>query len=97
MDGKTFLKIDDFSFNSVVIGAVSTFYFKPVYAQAIRIVVKEGTPNIRFEFYISSEAISSTNITTDTFISKTVATTIDGVETGGISQCANDGLCWAGV
>ena len=33
MDGQNFLKIDEFSFSSIIIGAVSTFYFKPVYAQ----------------------------------------------------------------
>lgn len=40
LDGQNFLKVDDFSFSSVVIGTVSTFYFKPVYAQFIRLVVK---------------------------------------------------------
>lgn len=40
MDGQNFLKVDDFSFRNVAIGTVSTFYFKPVYAQFIRLVVK---------------------------------------------------------
>ena len=40
MDGKNFVKVQDFTFKSTVIGSISTFYFKPVYAKFIRIVVK---------------------------------------------------------
>jgi hypothetical protein len=54
MDGVNFIKVQDFSFDTVVANAILTFYFKPVYASHIRLVVKEGTPNIRVEFYYSS-------------------------------------------
>ena len=99
MDGTNFLKIDDFSFSSVVVGSISTFYFKPVYGQYIRLVVKEGTPNIRMEFYFSSDSLPDGTQAPgqDTYIGKTVAATIDGAEEGGISDCSSDGLCWAGV
>lgn len=36
------------------VGSVKTFYFKPVYAKSIRLVVRQGTPNIKFEFYYSN-------------------------------------------
>ena len=68
MNGKNFIKVQDFSFESTVIGSISTFYFKPVEARFIRIVVKSGTPNIRFEFYVSSAEKSSTQVSTDTYI-----------------------------
>jgi hypothetical protein len=99
MDGSNFLKIDDFSLSSIVVGSISTFYFKPVYGQYIRLVVKEGTPNIRMEFYYSSAQLpdGSTSQGLDTYIGKTVAATIDGAEEGGISSCKTDGLCWAGL
>lgn len=35
-------------------GVVQTFYFTPVFARSIRIVVIEGIPNIKFEFYYSN-------------------------------------------
>jgi len=61
------------------------------------LVVKEGTPNIRFEFYVSSNNITSHAASTDSYIGKTVTAVIDGAEEGGISACKDDGLCWAGV
>lgn len=99
MDGKNFISVQDFSFESVVVGSIVTFYFKPVYAKAIRLVVTDGTPNIRVEFYYSSASTlgKDDQKEEDTFIGKTVAATIDGVEEGGISQCNSTGLCWAGV
>ena len=48
MDGKQFIKVQDFSFQTVSVNSITTFYFKAVYARAIRIVVNSGTPNIRF-------------------------------------------------
>jgi hypothetical protein len=47
MDGHNYIKINDFSFSSVVIGTITTFRFKPVYALSIRLVVQQGIPNIR--------------------------------------------------
>lgn len=82
---------------SITIGAISTYYFKAAYAKFIRLVVLEGTPNIRFEFYISSNSTTSSQNYNDTFIGKTVAAVIDGAEEGGISACKDNGLCWAGV
>jgi hypothetical protein len=97
MDGFFYTKIQEFSISSITIGAISTFYFKAVHAKFIRLVVKEGTPNIRFEFYISSSNITSQSSSTDTFIGKAVTAVIDGAEEGGLSTCKSDGLCWAGV
>jgi hypothetical protein len=54
MDGQSYTKIDDFKLSASAINSIVTFYFKPVYAKYIRLVVKKGTPNIRLEFYYSS-------------------------------------------
>jgi hypothetical protein len=48
MDGVVFTQIGDYDLNGVVIGSVKTFYFTPVYAKFIRLVIKQGTPNIKF-------------------------------------------------
>ena len=85
MDGQNYLKIDSFTLSGHSVGTIATFYFKPVYALSIRLVVNEGNPNIRIELYYSSEEQSTKVMTQDTFISKTVATTIDGAEQGGLS------------
>ena len=97
MNGQSYTRVQDFTCQNIAIGSISTFYFKPVYARFIRIVVKSGTPNIRFEFYISSAEQSSTQVSTDTYIGKSVVSTVDGVEEGGVSTCGSTGLCWAGV
>ena len=98
MDGKNFIRVQDFYINDITAGSISTFYFKPVYARAIRIVVKKGTPNIRFELYISSGESKSTQTSTDTYIGKSVVSTVNGVEEGGISTCqTGEDLCWAGI
>ena len=47
-NGKEFTKIKDFKLEDATVGSVKTFYFYPVYAKYIRIVVIEGTPNIKF-------------------------------------------------
>jgi len=54
MDGQSYIQIGEFSMKDSVINSIITFYFKPVYAKFIRLVVKKGTPNIRVEFYYSS-------------------------------------------
>ena len=46
----------------------------------------------------SSQIQASSGPSNDTFIGKTVISTVDGAEAGGISTCNNTGgLCWAGV
>jgi hypothetical protein len=98
MDGRSFTSIGDFSLNGVIIGSVKTFYFKPVYAKFIRIVVKQGTPNIKFEFYFSAGTVKQATSTSNssTFIAKTVSASLDEAN-GGMSTCGETGLCWAGV
>ena len=59
MDGYSYQTVDVFRLHKCVVGSVKTFYFKPVEARFIRIVVKNGTPNIKFQFYISSETAIS--------------------------------------
>ena len=98
MDGSSYTKIQDFTISSITVGAISTFYFKAVNAKFIRLVVKEGIPNIRFEFYVSSSNITTTQQNNnDSFIGQTVTAVIDGAEQGGISTCKSNGLCWAGI
>lgn len=98
MDGKRFIAVQDFTFDSIVIGSVTTFYFKAVEAKYIRLVVREGTPNIRVEFYYSKAATMGQVVKPDTFIGKTVAASVNGIENGGVSNCSSsNGLCWAGV
>lgn len=79
-------------------GSVKTFYFKAVYARSIRIMVKKGNPNIKFEFYYSdSSSLEQTHQQeSNTYISKTVLETIGGVE-GGVETCKQAQGCWAGV
>lgn len=98
LDGSQFIQMGSFSLSGVIIGSVKTFYFTPVYAKYIRIVVKKGTPNIKFEFYFSSNIPSSVGSDSNsTFIGKTVSESIEGAN-GGVSICGdNGGLCWAGV
>ena len=74
LDGSQFIQMGSFSLSGAIIGAVKTIYFTPVYAKYIRIVVKKGTPNIKFEFYFSSNIPSSANSDSNsTFIGKTVS------------------------
>ena len=54
MDGQNYIQIGEYSLSASAINSIVTFYFKPVYAKFIRLVVKKGTPNIRVEFYYSS-------------------------------------------
>jgi len=54
LDGTAFTAIGDYSLSNSTIDSTVTFYFKAVYAKFIRLVVKQGTPNIRLEFYYSS-------------------------------------------
>ena len=54
LDGNRYQDIDDFQMGQYFVGSVKTFYFKPVYAKSIRLVVRQGTPNIKFEFYYSN-------------------------------------------
>lgn len=74
IDGNTYQTIDLYQLDQCVAGSVKTYYFKPVYAKSIRIVVKEGTPNIKFEFYFSntSALTQTTQQQVDTYIAKTV-------------------------
>jgi hypothetical protein len=96
-DGTSFTQIGSFSLNGVAVGTVKTFYFSPVEAQYIRIVAQSGTPNIKFEFYYSSgQIVSSTSSSDNTFITKTLTTSLDTAY-GGESSCSKGGLCWAGV
>ena len=39
-DGRNFKEVQQFKVHSAVAGSVATYYFKPVYAKFIRIVVK---------------------------------------------------------
>ena len=74
LDGSQFIQMGSFSLSGAIIGAVKTIYFTPVYAKYIRIVVKKGTPNIKFEFYFSSNIPSSASSDSNsTFIGKTVS------------------------
>jgi hypothetical protein len=65
------------------------------------LVVQQGIPNIRIEFYYSSaEKIAEASASkpyNNTFITNTVVSTIEGAETGGSTICGKDSLCWAGV
>lgn len=47
-DGSTWTEIGSFSLSGVAVDRVKTYYFAPVYARFIRIVVQSGTPNIKF-------------------------------------------------
>lgn len=53
-DGKKFIRVSEFTVSQVTIGTVQTFYFTPVQALAMRIVVLGGAANIKFEFYYSN-------------------------------------------
>ena len=71
MDGQNYILIGEFTMADSAINSIITFYFKPVYAKFIRLVVKKGTPNIRVEFYYSSAeklASASTYTYNSTFI-----------------------------
>jgi hypothetical protein len=71
MDGQNYILIGEFTLAESAINSIITFYFKPVYAKFIRLVVKKGTPNIRVEFYYSSAeklASASTYTYNSTFI-----------------------------
>jgi hypothetical protein len=54
MDGQSYFQIGEFSMADTAINSIITFYFKPVNAKFIRLVVKKGIPNIRIDFYYSS-------------------------------------------
>lgn len=74
LDGKNFITIGDFSLQGIFLNVATTFYFKPVDAYFIRIVVKEGVPNIKFDFYFSDyQKISkSDSFDNSSYISKIV-------------------------
>ena len=59
MDGQSFQTVDVFRLHKCVTGSIKTFYFKPIEARFIRLVARKGTPNIKFQFYISSETALS--------------------------------------
>lgn len=61
-DGKYFRTVSEYSLKYKESGVVETFYFTPVYAKVIRILVLSGTPHIKFEFYYSG-GLSETQAT----------------------------------
>ena len=98
LDGESWRRVDVFKWNLQWSGSVKTFYFKPFEAYSVRIVVLEGTPNIRFQFYVSS-ATALAHVEQrqgDTYIAKTVLETIGGLESG-VETCSGGKGCWAGV
>jgi hypothetical protein len=98
MDGINYISVGKFSLEGAQLGVAKTFYFKAVHAISIRLVVEEGIPHIKFDFYFS-DTTALTKVedkTHSTFISKTVSESIEGV-LGGVSTCGDNGLCWAGV
>lgn len=53
-DGKNFIRVSEFVVSQKAAGTVETYYFTAVEALAMRIVVLQGVPNIKFEFYYSN-------------------------------------------
>lgn len=81
-----------------MIGTVKTLYFTPVDAKSIRIVIVSGRPNIKFDFYYSDKNFKAGESNeSNTYISTTISSTLQQLNSG-LSQCTEGkGLCWAGM
>jgi hypothetical protein len=77
---------------------VQTFYFQPVAAISIRIVVVEGFPNIRMEFYYSGKTKESRYPNDESYIKRKVSESVDhGQHFTTESSCVEKELCWMGL
>ena len=100
-NGKTFTEIQQFDISrQSKEGIVQTFYFTPVFAKAMRIVVLEGSPNIKFEFYYSNGENKYAK-ERETYISESIEDVVADELHGEIfetqRECVEKELCWMGL
>lgn len=75
-DGEYFRSAGEFQVSSNYANTVQTFYFQPVAAISIRIVVVEGFPNIRMEFYYSGKTKESRYPNDESYIKRKVSESV---------------------
>ena len=100
-NGKIFKRVQQFDISKQSKeGIVQTFYFTPVFARAIRIVVLEGFPNIKFEFYYSNGE-NKYAVERQTYIAESIEDIVDDELYGQIFEtqrdCVEKELCWMGL
>lgn len=100
-DGFNFKKVRDFEVSDKNIeGVVETYYFTPVFAKAMRLVVIQGVPSFKFEFYYSNGE-NKYAVERNTYISETTEEIIDDNIRGEIfhtqDSCIDKELCWMGL
>ena len=99
-DGRKFIRVGSFCLDTDYVRVVKTFYFEPVEAIIMRIVLLEGQPNIKFEFYYSKNTTEVSVVDYSYEPQGTYAV----VEEGFIGQnfnpnasCGDKELCWMGL
>jgi hypothetical protein len=93
--------VSQFTVTNGAAGTVQTFYFTPVQALGMRIVVLQGVPNIKFEFYYSNGENVYANNNSTYIQQQTGMTILDGLKGqlfDASSSCQQDKeLCWMGI
>lgn len=85
-------------------GAIESFYITPVQAVCMRIVVEEGLPDIKFEFYFNDDDVSRDQLGSgsdqshiSSVIDQNVEDHSDGQQFVFAQDCIDQEQCWMGL
>lgn len=92
--------MSEFAVTNGIAGSVQTFYFTPVEAIGMRMVVLSGAPNIKVEFYYSNgenEYASDNHTYIQQQTEMTILSGLRGQIFDATSKCQDKELCWMGI